>query len=178
MEKKKKQDALVVVGIDFGTTYSGYGYSFRDEYNNDHSKIFSNSDWKSGDGLVTTKTPTVILFDENGKFQSFGYEAEEAYTRLLEYGKADGYSYFSRFKMKLFQDEDSKELVHPILKVLLQFTIYNLIKHFQDIKNQLSIGLKYCLLPKEYTPMNRCRRGRDRMVVGFTTTYAIITYHN
>jgi hypothetical protein len=26
--------------------------------------------------------------------------------------------------------------------------------------------------------MNRCRRGRDRMVVGFTTTYAIITYHN
>jgi hypothetical protein len=24
---KKKQDALVVVGIDFGTTYSGYGYS-------------------------------------------------------------------------------------------------------------------------------------------------------
>jgi molecular chaperone DnaK (HSP70) len=118
MEKKKKQDALVVVGIDFGTTYSGYGYSFRDEYNNDHSKIFSNSDWKSEDGLVTTKTPTVILFDENGKFQSFGYEAEEAYTRLLEDGGADGHSYFSSFKMKLFQDEDSKELVHPILKVL------------------------------------------------------------
>jgi molecular chaperone DnaK (HSP70) len=115
---KKKQDALVVVGIDFGTTYSGYGYSFRDEYNKDHSKIYSNSDWKSGDGLVTTKTPTVILFDENGKFQSFGYEAEEAYTRLLEDGGADGYSYFSRFKMKLFQDEDSKELVHPRLKVL------------------------------------------------------------
>ena len=115
---KKKQDALVVVGIDFGTTYSGYGYSFRDEYNKDHNKIYSNSDWKSGDGLVTIKTPTVILFDENGKFQSFGYEAEDAYTRLLEDGKADGYSYFSRFKMKLFQDEDSKELVHPRLKVL------------------------------------------------------------
>jgi hypothetical protein len=58
------------------------------------------------------------LFDENGKFQSFGYEAEEAYTRLLEDGGADGHSYFSSFKMKLFQDEDSKELVHPILKVL------------------------------------------------------------
>jgi molecular chaperone DnaK (HSP70) len=68
----------VVVGIDFGTTYSGYGYSFRDEYKKDHSKIYCNTDWKSGDGLVTTKTPTVILFDENGKFQSFGYEAEEA----------------------------------------------------------------------------------------------------
>ena len=52
----KKQDALVVVGIDFGTTYSGYGYSFRDEYNKAHSIIYSNSDWMSGDGLVTTKT--------------------------------------------------------------------------------------------------------------------------
>ena len=116
MEKKKH--ALVVVGIDFGTTYSGYGFSFRDEYKKDHNKISSNSDWKSGDGLVTTKTPTVILFDENGKFQSFGYEAEETYTQLLEDGEADGHSYFSTYKMKLFQDEDSKELVHPILKVL------------------------------------------------------------
>jgi molecular chaperone DnaK (HSP70) len=115
---KKKQDALVVVGIDFGTTYSGYGHSFRDEYNKDHSKIYSNSNWTSGDGLATTKTPTVILFDENGKFHSFGYKAEEVYSRLLEDGKADGYSYFSCFKMKLFQDEDSKELVHPRLEVL------------------------------------------------------------
>ena len=93
--EKKKQNALVVVGIDFGTTYSGYGYSFRAEYKNDHSTISSDSDWKSGDGLVTIKTPTVILFDENGKFQSFGYEAEEVYTQLLEDGKADGYSYLA-----------------------------------------------------------------------------------
>jgi hypothetical protein len=28
--EKKKRDALVVVGIDFGTTYSGYGYSFQE----------------------------------------------------------------------------------------------------------------------------------------------------
>ena len=132
---KKKQNALVVVGIDFGTTYSGYGYSFRDDYKKENSKIYSNSDWKSGDGLATTKTPTVILFDENGKFQSFGYEAQEAYTRLLEEQKADGHSYFKTYKMKLFQDEDSKELVHPRFKVLLQFTIYNLIKRVQDIKN-------------------------------------------
>jgi hypothetical protein len=44
--------------------------------------------------------------------QSFGYEAEEAYTRLLEEGKADGHSYFSTYKMKLFQEEDSKEIVY------------------------------------------------------------------
>jgi hypothetical protein len=53
--ENRKQDGLMVVGIDFGTTYSGYWYSFRDEYNKDHSKIYSNSDWTSGDGLVTRK---------------------------------------------------------------------------------------------------------------------------
>jgi hypothetical protein len=85
-----------------------------------------------GGGNWTTrrKPPT-----ENGKFQSFGYEAEEAYARLREEGKADGHSYFRTYKMKLFQDEYSKELFYPRLKGLLQFTIYNLIKHFQDIKN-------------------------------------------
>ena len=116
--EKKKQDALVVVGIDFGTTYSGYGYSFRNEYQKDHRKIYSNDGWKSGDGLVTIKMPTVILFDENGKFHSFGYKAEAVYSRLLEDHKADGHSYFSSFKMKLFQEEDSKEFVDPRLKVI------------------------------------------------------------
>jgi hypothetical protein len=38
---KKKQDALVVVGIDFGTTYSGYGYSFRNDYKENHCNISS-----------------------------------------------------------------------------------------------------------------------------------------
>jgi hypothetical protein len=29
-----------------------------------------------------------------------------------------------------------------------------------------------------FLPQNRDRRGRDRMVVGFTTTYAISAYHH
>ena len=67
--------------------------------------------------FIQQKHPRLFSFDENGKFHSFGYEAEDAYAGLLEADEADGYSYFSRFKMELFQDEDSKELVHPVLKV-------------------------------------------------------------
>ena len=118
----KKDDALLVVAIDFGTTFSGYAYSFRDEYQKDHGKIHSNVSWESEDGIFTPKTPTAILF-ENGEFRSFGYEAEETYNALLENGEEEGYSYFSRFKMKLFQDEttthmsDSPRLnVHEVTK--------------------------------------------------------------
>lgn len=32
---------LIVAAIDFGTTYSGYAYSFRDEYQKDPLKVFS-----------------------------------------------------------------------------------------------------------------------------------------
>lgn len=117
----RKQNALVVVAIDFGTTYSGYAYSFRDEYKKDHTKIYSNENWQSGDGLITAKAPTAILFDEDGKLDSFGYDAERTYSELLEGGDAEGYSYFSRFKMKLFQDESA--LQHPISRVSVKVIV-------------------------------------------------------
>lgn len=103
---EKKSNALVVVAIDFGTTYSGYAYSFRSEYEKDHTKVYSNTDWRSGDGLVTPKTPTVILFTEDKKFCKFGYEAEQKYNTLLEEEEAEGWRYFRRFKMRLFRGEE------------------------------------------------------------------------
>ena len=111
----KKSSALVVVAIDFGTTYSGYAYSYRSEYLEDHTKIYSNNEWKSGDGLQTVKTPTVILFDRDKKFSKFGYEAETKYNTLQDDGDAEGWRYFRRFKMRLFRDENVLERVMSIL---------------------------------------------------------------
>ena len=37
-------------------------------------QIYSNQDWTDGSGLITLKAPTVVLFDESGKFDSFGYD--------------------------------------------------------------------------------------------------------
>jgi hypothetical protein len=33
-------------------------------------------------------------------------------------------------------------------------------------------------LPLKSVPITTCRHGRDRMAVGFTTTYEISTYHH
>jgi hypothetical protein len=41
-----------------------------------------------------------------------------------------------------------------------------------------SITVLSTLLTILFIFMNRDRRGRDRMVVGFTTTYAISAYHH
>ena len=67
---------LLVAAIDFGTTFSGYAFSFLDDYKRDPLKISANS-WNAGVGqLVTQKTSTCVLFDATGKLDSFGFGAE------------------------------------------------------------------------------------------------------
>lgn len=101
-----QDDGIIVVAIDFGTTYSGWAFSIRDRYQQNHLDTQTRKDWESGDGLRTPKVPTCILFDKDDKFACFGYEAEDMYSELLAEDKADGWKYFSRFKMSLFRNED------------------------------------------------------------------------
>ncbi|XP_033750962.1 heat shock 70 kDa protein 12B-like [Pecten maximus] len=93
-----------VVAIDFGTTYTGYAYSFRSEFqkSNEAREIFHNS-WNSSlAGNLSKKAPTVALFEEDGTFHSFGYDAEEKYTELAEAKTHHEWHYYARFKMQLF----------------------------------------------------------------------------
>jgi hypothetical protein len=89
---------FVVVAIDFGTTFSGYAFSFKSK----PTDIKTNQNWSKS--LVSLKTPTVLLVDPDRKFNAFGYEAEEKYTELLEDGESEGWALFRRFKMKLYNN--------------------------------------------------------------------------
>ena len=86
----------ITAAIDFGTTYSGYAYSY--EYNQD--KIYVNSNWSSGSNLW--KVPTAILFDKDQKFIAFGDDAENKYCQLAESDEEQSYFYFNQFKMMLY----------------------------------------------------------------------------
>ena len=55
--EKNLDNIKLVVGIDFGTSYSAYAYSYAYE----QDKIFKNSDWPSDSRA--TKEMTAILFD-------------------------------------------------------------------------------------------------------------------
>lgn len=94
----------LVAAIDIGTSFSGYAFSFVHEYNRDPSKI-SAPTWTASMGrFMSQKTATCILFNPEGKFDSFGYEAEENYSELAEDEKHDNWFYFSRFKMMLYEN--------------------------------------------------------------------------
>ena len=98
-----KSTYLAVVAIDFGTTYSGFAFSFIKDQGRD--AIFMNMDWVNEQGGQTSKTPTCLLLKPDLSFDSFGYEAIEKYAGLEGEGEEREYLFFKHFKMALHSDE-------------------------------------------------------------------------
>uniref|UniRef100_A0A2K6ENI1 Heat shock protein family A (Hsp70) member 12B n=2 Tax=Propithecus coquereli TaxID=379532 RepID=A0A2K6ENI1_PROCO len=92
----------VVVAIDFGTTSSGYAFSFA----NDPETIHMMRKWEGGDpGVAHQKTPTCLLLTPEGAFHSFGYTARD-YYHDLDPEEARDWLYFEKFKMKIHSATD------------------------------------------------------------------------
>lgn len=92
------ENALVVVAIDFGTTYSGYVFSLL----NDQKQFNGPHVWYAGQGgMFYPKTPTSLLLNPDRSFNSFGFEAETEYTTLASEKREQEYFFFQRFKMDL-----------------------------------------------------------------------------
>ena len=96
-----QHSSLVVVAIDFGTTFSGYAFSFT----RDSSSIHMMRRWEGGDpGVTNQKTPTTLLLKPNGTFHSFGFGARDFYHDL-DASEAKRWYYFDKFKMTLHGSE-------------------------------------------------------------------------
>ncbi|XP_052795059.1 heat shock 70 kDa protein 12A-like [Mya arenaria] len=95
------RDAVVVAAIDFGTTYSGWAFSFKHEFKSDPIKVSAKT-WTGGQ-LVSSKGPTCVLIKPDGRtLAAFGYEAESRYADLAEEEKHVNWFFFRRFKMMLY----------------------------------------------------------------------------
>jgi len=117
----------LVAAIDFGTTYSGYAFSFKSDYKDNPLKISTNQNWVAGSrSLVSLKAPTVVLFNSKKEFIAFGYNAEDQYSELALDNEHHDYYYFRRFKMALH-----KSKVRSIY--LLIFLIFRDISRFGNL---------------------------------------------
>ena len=88
---------FVVVAIDFGTTFSGYAFSFT----RDPESIHMMRKWEGGDpGVINQKTPTCLLLTPTGEFRAFGFTARDLYHDL-DPVEAEQWLYFEKFKMVL-----------------------------------------------------------------------------
>ena len=96
-----QHNSLVVVAIDFGTTFSGYAFSFTRDANSIHMM----RRWEGGDpGVSNQKTPTSLLLKPDGTFHSFGFGARDFYHDL-DSNDSKKWLYFDKFKMTLHGSE-------------------------------------------------------------------------
>lgn len=117
-EIKSKCKRLLVAAIDFGTTYSGYAFSWKGEWR----KV--NLQTCVIDNFVSQKAPTTLLLNPDRTFNAFGHGAESTFKEMTEEHCSDSdsdsdtqeetepkstnwreYYYFQRFKMLLHKDE-------------------------------------------------------------------------
>ncbi|XP_034020687.1 LOW QUALITY PROTEIN: heat shock 70 kDa protein 12B [Thalassophryne amazonica] len=92
----------VVVAIDFGTTSSGYAFSFTQ----DSDVIHMMKRWEGGDpGVANQKSPTCLLLTPDLRFHSFGFTARDFYHDL-DPEEARHWLYFDKFKMKIHSTSD------------------------------------------------------------------------
>ncbi|XP_030622713.1 heat shock 70 kDa protein 12A-like [Chanos chanos] len=101
-------DSFLIIAIDFGTAFAGYSFYFN--VNTGSQPQIRVPRWGQNIGTETLKTPTCILFDENGKFLKFGYDAMMSYTRQSSKNVAKKQYLFSNFKMELYNKEIHRDM--------------------------------------------------------------------
>ncbi|KAL3881740.1 hypothetical protein ACJMK2_028136 [Sinanodonta woodiana] len=87
---------VLSVAVDFGTSCSGYAFSF--QHNKENIKT---SSWAGGDYI---KAPTSILFNPQKEFDSFGFEAEDKLAELSKTGTHKDWYLFKQFKLVLMKE--------------------------------------------------------------------------
>lgn len=68
-------DYIMVAALDLGTTCSGYALSFKSQFETKPLEIRCNP-IRSNGHVLSFKTPTCVLLDENKEFKAIGYDAE------------------------------------------------------------------------------------------------------
>ncbi|XP_052814740.1 heat shock 70 kDa protein 12A-like [Mya arenaria] len=127
-------NVLLVASIDFGTTFSGWAFSFKHEYERDPLKVFAKQ-WTGGH--VSLKAPTCALIRPDGQsLEAFGYDAEDRYTELASEDKHRPWYFFKRFKMMLFDKMElhrGTEIEDVLGKKLTAKTVFALcIRHLKE----------------------------------------------
>ncbi|WAQ98470.1 HS12A-like protein [Mya arenaria] len=96
----------IVAAIDFGTTYSGYAFQTRANFEENPTKIEAANWARTGSNIgISLKTTSSILFDKHQQFHSFGQEADQEYNKLAAEGQHWDWFFFKRFKMALYKSQ-------------------------------------------------------------------------
>lgn len=93
----------IVVAFDIGTSYTGYAYSDSEQIKD--GKINLNEWIGNFNHDKTAKAPSIVLLNEDRSFNSFGYEAEANYAKMVKDKTQNRCYRFRNFKMRLYHEK-------------------------------------------------------------------------
>ena len=111
----------VVVGIDFGSSGSGFAYSFMNEASINHGNIYGAN--------VDNKVPTEIILDNSYNILEFGSGCKQY---LKEKGMNAG-NYFKGIKMHLYSKKNEIESSNSKIKLPLKIVIKKVLEKLKEL---------------------------------------------
>ena len=111
----------VVVGIDFGSSGTGYAYSYIDKNKIVHGQIYG--------AAVDYKVPTEIILDDNNNVLQFGSSCVQY---LKEKGIETGH-YFKGIKMLLYENKETILSINSGKEFPLKLVIQKVIETIKDL---------------------------------------------
>ena len=111
----------VVVGIDFGSSGSGFAYSFNNENDINHGYIFGAN--------VDNKVPTEIILDDYNNVLEFGFNCKQY---IKEKGLNAGH-YFKAIKMNLYSKQSFIKSVNTEKPLSLTIVIQKVLEKLKEI---------------------------------------------
>lgn len=145
---KSKSTRAAVAAIDFGTTYSGFAFSWK--YDWSKVQVIENC---SGN-FLSMKVPTSLLLNPDKTIAAFGLQADTNYTEMAEKNDSDSdsenngekkskedyrnYYYFHRFKMLLHENK-----VHAMYQCICSLRKFNNCCKCKDKSMYIQYRCKY-----------------------------------
>ena len=111
----------VVVGIDFGSSASGFAYSYMDKNRIIHGQIYG--------GSVDNKVPTEIILDNNNNIIKFGADCKRY---LTQNGIKSGH-HFKGIKMLLYENKDIIKSVNSDQELPLKLVIQKVLEAIKGL---------------------------------------------
>ena len=111
----------VVVGIDFGSSGSGYAYSYFDKNKIIHGQIYGSS--------VDYKVPTEIILDDNNHVIQFGGGC----VKFLEEKGLETGHYFKGIKMLLYENKSTIIAKNSGKKLPLKLVIQKVLEKIKEL---------------------------------------------
>ncbi|KAK0616626.1 hypothetical protein B0T14DRAFT_433509 [Immersiella caudata] len=134
---------VIVIGIDFGTTFSGAAWATAEHLKQDRIQVIT--DWPGGGECA--KTPTELFYNDNGKDIDWGYE--------IPAGKEP----VRWFKLLLLRDQDIDKNERVILALRQARSIMQ-----RDSKTAVDLVADYLRLLWEHTVSHIKKEHRESVV--------------